>query len=216
MAYPVPPMPAAGAIPLSTPITTYLQKYRGQGDALEGQYQEFLAPYAPESGCTHAQLEARILSTMAEVPKVFLGLVEHTEAMSSITLHRPTQYASHPVNASIWDGAMLAFAGDVLAGNHIEIVRVQTTAFEVAPDNNVPAIAGLQALLAVQPNVVQFGPFEDNTPDTQSIAVRNMVPIPPSYVHLILDRALNPRAIWEQVGGGASSTTDANWSAGSC
>ena len=28
-----------------------------------------------------------------------------------------------------------------------------------------------------------------------------MVPIPPVYEHLILDRALNPRALWEQVGG---------------
>ena len=201
MAYPVPPTPAAGAIPLTTPITTYLQKYRGQGDALEGRYQEFLAPYAPDSGRTHAQLEARILSTTAEVPKVFLGLVEHAGATSSVTLHRPTQYASHPVDASIWDGATLAFAGDVLAGNHIEIVRVPTTAFEVAPDNNVPTITGLQAMLAAQPNAVQFGPFEDGAPDTQSMAVRNMVPIPPSYVHLVLDRTLNPRALWEQVGG---------------
>ena len=57
-------------------------------------------------------------------------------------------------------------------------------------------------MLAAQPTAVQFGPFEDSTPDTQSIAVRNMVPIsPPSYVHLVLDRALNPRALWEQVGG---------------
>ena len=201
MAYPAPPTPAAGAIPLTTPIITYLQKYRGQGDALEGRYQEFLAPYAPDSGRTHAQLEARILSTTAEVPKVFLGLVEHAGATSSVTLQRPTQYASHPVDASIWDGATLAFAGDVLAGNHIEIVRVPTTAFEVAPDNNIPTIAGLQSMLAAQPNTMQFGPFDDGAPDTQPMAVRNMVPIPPSYVHLVLDRALNPRALWEQVGG---------------
>ena len=190
MAYPAPPTPAAGAISLLTPITTYLQKYREQGDALEGRYQEFLAPYAPDSGRTHTQLEARILSTTAEVPKVFLGLVEHAGVTSSITLHRPTQYASHPVDTSVWDGATLAFAGDVLAGNHIEIVRVPTTAFEVAPDNNVPTIAGLQALLAAQPNAVQFGPFEDDTPDTRSIVV-----------HLVLDRALNPQVLWEQVGG---------------
>ena len=216
MAYPAQPMPAAGAIPLPTPITTYLQKYREQGDALEGRYQEFLAPYAQDSGCTHAQLEARILSTTAEVPKVFLGLVEHAGVTSSITLHRPTQYASHPVDTSVWDGAMLAFAGDVLAGNHIEIVRVLATAFEVAPNNNVPTITGLQVMLAAQPNTVQFGPFEDDTPDIQSIAVRNMVPIPPAYVHLVLDRALNPRALWEQVGGGPSSMTDAKWTAGSC
>ena len=57
-------------------------------------------------------------------------------------------------------------------------------------------------MLAAQPNAVQFGPFEDDTPDIQSIAVCNMVPIPPAYVHLVLDRALNPRALWEQVGGG--------------
>ena len=115
MAYPAPPTPATGVIPLPTPIITYLQKYQGQGDALAGRYQEFLALYAPDSSRTHAQLEARILSMTAEVPKVFLGLVEHAGVTSSITLHRPTKYASHPVDTSVWDGAMLAFAGDVLA-----------------------------------------------------------------------------------------------------
>ena len=192
MAYPAPPTPGAGAIPLSTPITTYLRKYREQGDTLEGRYQEFLAPYAPDSACTHAQLEARILSTTAEVPKVFMGMVEHAGVISSVTLHRPAQYASHPIDASVWDGATLAFASDVLAGNHIKIVRVPTAAFEVAPGNNIPTMARLQAMQAAQPNALQFGPFEDDTPDTQSIAVRNMVPIPPAYVHLVLDRALNP------------------------
>ena len=100
---------------------------------------------------------------MAEVPKVSLGLVEHAGVTSSITLHRPTQYASHPIDTSVWDGATFAFAGDVLAGNHIEIVRVPTTAFKVAPDNNVPTIARLQVLLVAQPNAVHFGQFEDDT-----------------------------------------------------
>ena len=47
-------------------------------------------------------------------------------------------------------------------------------------------------LLAAQPNAVQFGPFGDDTPDTQSIAVRNMVHIPPSYVHLVLYHPSRP------------------------
>ena len=106
-----------------------------------------------------------------------------------------------PLTHQFWDGATLGLAGDVLAGNQIEIVQVPAIAFEVAPDNNVPTIAGLQALLAAQPNAVHFGPFKDDTPDTQTITVRNMVPIPPAYVHIILDQALNPRALWEQVGG---------------
>ena len=160
MAHPAPSTPATGAIPLPTPILTYLQKYQGQGDVLAGRYHKFLAPYTPDSGRTHAQLEARILSMTAEVPKVFLGLVGHAGVTSSITLHRPTRYASHPVDTSVWDGATLAFAGDVLAGNHIEIVRVPANAFEVAPNNNVPTIAGLQAMLAAQPDAVQFGPFD--------------------------------------------------------
>ena len=101
MAYPAPPTLGAGAIPSSTPITSYLQKYQEKGDALEGRYQEFLAPYAPDSGCTHTQLEARILSTTGEVPKVFLGLVEHAGVILSVTLHRPAQYASHPIDASV-------------------------------------------------------------------------------------------------------------------
>ena len=81
----------------------------------------------------------------------------------------------------------MAFTGDVLVGNHIEIVQVPTTAFEVVPDYNVPTTARLQVLLAPQPNAVHFGPFEDDTPDTQIIVVCKMVPIPPAYVHLILD-----------------------------
>ena len=96
MAHPAPPTPATGAIPLPTLILTYLQKYQGQGDVLAGRYHEFLAPYTPDSGRTHAQLETRIVSMTAEVPKVFLGLVGHAGVTSSITLHRPTRYASHP------------------------------------------------------------------------------------------------------------------------
>ena len=103
MAHPAPPTPATGAIPLPTPILTYLQKYQGQGDVLAGRYHKFLAPYTPDSGRTHAQLEARILSMTAEVPKVFLGLVGHAGVTSSITLHRPTRYASHPVDTSVCD-----------------------------------------------------------------------------------------------------------------
>ena len=168
---------------------------------MEGWYQEFLAPYSLHSGWTHAQLEARILATTSEVPKVFLGLVEHAEVTLSITLHWPTQYSSHPVVTLVWDGSTLAFAGDVLAGNHIEIIWMPPSAFNVPPVNNMPTIARLQALLAVQPNSVHFGPFDDGTPDTQAILVCKMVPIPAAYVHLILDRALDPWALWEQVGG---------------
>ena len=70
-------------------------------------------------------------------------------------------------------------------------------------------------MLAAQPNAVQFDPLKDDTPDTQAVAVRNMSPIPLSYIHLVLDSALNPRALWEQVGGGGgSSTMDASWSEG--
>ena len=57
-------------------------------------------------------------------------------------------------------------------------------------------------MLAVQPKAVQFDPFEDDTPGTQAVAVRNMAPIPPFYVHLVLNSALNPCALWEQVGVG--------------
>ena len=132
---------------------------------------------------------------------MFLGLVEHSEVTSSITLHWPTQYASHPVDTLVWDGSTWAFAGDILAGNHIEIIRMPPSAFDVVPVNNVPTIAGLQALLTVQPNTVHFGPFDDGTLDTQAIIVCKMVPILPAYVHLILDQALDPQALWEQVRG---------------
>ena len=151
--------------------------------------------------CDLAEPES-LASLGGSAPGVVDGILSgHAGITSSITLHRPTRYASHPVDTSVWDGATLAFAGDVLAGNHIEIVRVPANAFEVAPNNNVPTIAGLQAMLAAQPDAVQFGPFDDATPDTQPTPVRNMVPVPPAYVHLVLDRALNPRALWEQVGG---------------
>ena len=86
------------------------------------------------------------------------GVVEHAGVTLSITLHWPIQHASHPVDT--------------------------TTAFKVAPDNNVPTTARLQVLLAAQPNAVHIGPFEDGTLDTQVITVRKMVPIThPSSLH---------------------------------
>ena len=66
---PVPPVaPVIPAGPPSGP-TTYLEKYHRDTDALQGNYQALLAPYAANSGNDHNALIARLITSSELVPR---------------------------------------------------------------------------------------------------------------------------------------------------
>ena len=183
------------------PAVTYTQRYGRQRDALEGYYGQFLAPYAHDSTRTHTSLLTRVLASGHSVPKVFLSLVEHGGTYRSVSVHRLTLYANHPYEPSPWDNLVLGFGGDVLPGNHIELLRFPGNAFEVTGAQVVPTVAAMHALLAADPTAPAVGPFHDGEPDTQTIRSRNVLPVPPAYINIILDKTLTPRELWDQLGG---------------
>ena len=185
----------------TTPVVTYSQRYGRQWDALEGHYGHFLAPYAHDSTRTHAALLTRVLASGHSVPKVFLSLVEHGGVYRSVSVHRLTLYSNHLYEISPWDNLVLGFGGDVLPGNHIELLRFPGNAFEVTGMQVVPTVAGMHALLAATPTATSVGPFHDGDPDTQVIHSRNVLPVPPAYINIILDKTLTPRELWDQLGG---------------
>ena len=118
---------------------------------MEGHYGQFLAPYAHDSTRMHAALLTRVLASAHSVPKVFLSLVEHGGVYRSVSVHRLTLYANHQYEPSPWDNLVLGFGGDVLPGNHIELLCFPGNAFEVTGTQVVPTLAGMHALLAATP-----------------------------------------------------------------
>lgn len=68
----VPVPPAAPGLPLG-PTTYLLEKYLRDTDALQGNYQALLAPYAANSGNDHNVLMARLIMSSELVPKIFVA-----------------------------------------------------------------------------------------------------------------------------------------------
>ena len=90
---------------------------------------------------------------------------------------------------------------DVLPGNHIELLRFPGNAFEVTGTQVVPTVAGMHALLAATPTATLVGPFHDGDPDTQVIRSRKVLPVPPAYINIILDKTLTLESYgtsWEE------------------
>ena len=155
------------------PVVTYSQRYGRQQDVLEGHYGQFLAPYVHDSTRMHATLLTRVLASRHSVPKVFLSLVEHGGIYQSVLVHRLTLYANHPYQPSPWDNLVLRFGGDVLPGNHIELLRFPGNAFEVTGAQVVPTVAGMHALLAAAPTATSVGPCHNGDP-THKLFIRGM------------------------------------------
>jgi hypothetical protein len=95
-----------------------------------------------------------------------------------------------------------AFLGDVLPpGNFIEVVTFPDYALDRAEAQITPTYIEIDARYAADPAVQVFEAMPAGTPNTELLQVRTMMPIPVEYLHLILGRSLNPRELWEQLGG---------------
>ena len=199
MAHPLPPdpnlLPTAGPGP-----TTYLQLYQGLQDALGGEYGPLYAPYAVDARSTHQELRDRLLSLSEVVPKAFLVLATDTDNVHRTrTIHRVQCYPSHPVLASPWDGKVLAFVGDLLPGNFIDMVEFPEASFALTGEVTIPTTANTTALLAAHPNQGHLLPMAAGTVDTDQVNCRYFIQVPQAYLPLLLNRRLTPRELWEQV-----------------
>lgn len=80
---------------------------------------------------------------------------------------------------SQWDATALAFVGDVLPGNHIEVSLFPATAFDVIGPHTVPKIAHTDAALAAIVGLDVLLPFANGAANTEAISTRCMVRVPP-------------------------------------
>lgn len=198
---PAPPGTGARVGPTAGPIN-YLEKFQRAPDALHGNYQALLAPYASNSGNDHATLLTRLVTSSELVPKVFLALVdEGGGSYRTRTLHRIRLYPQHPVVPSHWDGRGLTFMGDVLPGNFVSIGLFPDTAFDVVGPVTVPTIPQADASLAGNAGQDVLLPFANGAANTENISVRHVVRVPHAYVPLVMQRNLSPRELWTQLGG---------------
>ena len=199
MAQPPTPVPI-GVQPTGPGPTTYLQHYQDLQDALGGEYGPLFAPYAANTQRTAPELRDRLLGLSDVVPKAFLVLLcDDDGVLRTRTLHRVQQYRSHPVSASVWDGRIFAFVGDVLPGNHVDLVEFPANSFDLAGEVTVPTVAHTTALLAAHPNQGHLLPMATGMQDTEQWDCRYLVQVPKAYLPLVLTRRLTPRELWEQV-----------------
>jgi len=200
MAQPPPPAPLGAPLVGPGPTTTYLQLYRDRQDALGGEYAPLYVPYVVNARRTPQELRDRLLSLSEVVPKAFLALVVDDDGVCRTrTLHRVQRYQSHPVTTSIWDGRAFAFCGDVLPGNHIDMVEFPADPFALVGESVLPTVTHTTALLAAHPHQGHILPLPAGAQDTEQLNARYFVQIPQAYLPLLLTRRLTPRELWEQV-----------------
>ena len=206
-------LPAPAIVPAG-PIRSYARFYLEADDALRGRYAPLYTSHLTDSGENHDDLLARLVGAADVVPKAFLCLVREGTTLRVLLLHRIARYAAHPTTSSAWDNRVFAFASDVMPGNYIEMAELPDNAFDVTVrQQRVPTIAHADALLlaaaaaaaASGPNnrtaILQPPADGDDGPDSEEIATRYLVQVPPAYVHLVVGRKLTPREVWEELVG---------------
>ena len=199
MAQPPPLAPPAIA---KTP-DTYLQRYERMEDLLQRSYIGYLEQYAAGNGQSTEYLMQKIHTSSNSLPKVFAGLVKFNNRYKVMAIHRPTMFASIPGSPTQWDDRVFAFYQDVdgEAGHYVDMVEFPAEAFDETEPHQIPTLGQTDLLLAADASLELIPVQPENSPDTEDITVRNMVPIPHRYIHLILNQMLSPREAWEQIGG---------------
>ena len=182
---------------------TYSAKFAIMGDPYGGAYLPLLEAHRPAANPSPATVMQTALSLSAheEVSGVYAYQVPGTYEIR--TVHRLSQTTSLPGLATPWDGMVFAFEGDVTPPGFINLVQFPANAFHLAnPAVLCPTAATLSERWAdADVNAVCVGPFDVDDDDVEAITTRRFMPVPHAYVHLMHNRVLTPRELWEQVGG---------------
>ena len=93
-----------------------------------------------------------------------------------------TNFQSHPIDPSPWDGTILGFGGDVMPGNHIELLQLPGTTFDITKENTVPPMGHMTHLLTSDPMAAMLGPFTLTANDMETMQTHMMVLVPQAYL----------------------------------
>jgi hypothetical protein len=198
-------MAAANGLAIANP-TTYAQRFLALPDKLNGDYAQFMDSYGPEGDHSPATLRDQAIMAGQDVPKVFVYL-DGTGIKPVIrNLHRPTRYAPSLGVTTPWDGDVFAFLGDVGPGNAITMVKWPANAFVRTNQSRVPVLGAFAAEVAaltghgqIGPPRHCIGPYTEEDATTELVRTRRMIPVPPAYAALVINRVFSPAAFWTQV-----------------
>ena len=95
---------------------------------------------------------------------------------------------------------MFAFVQDLEPGNYIEMIEFPTNGMDETIKQVTPTLTQLDLLLGANATLTIILAQATGAADMESLVIRNMVPIPHCYLHLLLTQYLTPQDAWEQVG----------------
>jgi hypothetical protein len=192
-------------------------------DILNGLYTPIMNEYAAPlvNAVSPASIYAKVVASVQDLPHAYLmccsltpNTVGHSVVVHSLAL--APQRMGFP--ATQWVNRVFGFVGEVLGpttgAGLINTVEFPLDAFHLAGNGgahhlNVPTAEILTAAFAADPDVATVGPFVANTPGTDTIRTRTCMFVPTKYVHIVLDRRLTPRQLWEQLVGAIIANGDA-------
>ena len=179
---------------------TYTELYGTMPDVLEGDYANFMAPFAATSPEQPADLRDIVLSSSGLVPNVYLAVVNDPPSIQVI--HRPTRFAPTLGVNSQWNGQIFAFTGDVGPGNQIPLVSFPPDAFTRTVEVTIPTNDQVEAQWLAAAGADCMGPFQQGDADTRRIRVRKVMAVPPAYASLCLSRvSFTLREGWTDIAG---------------
>ena len=192
------PLPAIVAAP---PLPrTFREYFATMPDEYDGRYAGLLEAVSPDLavGPPNAFPYAVHLFPFDSVPSVWVHQDRGTGNLCTFIF--PHVFPIHSgLPRTQWDGAVIAFASDILFGQ-IGSVGIGQRMFGRTEEVRVPTMATMLAQLDAAPDAPLLGPYLEEAADTEVIRTRFSMTVPHAYVPLLLFRNLSPRDAWMQVG----------------
>ena len=100
-----------------------------------------------------------------------------------------------------WDQSSFAYNSDVIRGQAGHVLIPNQHFFHAVTNISVPTMATLEAaLLAFPVGTICCGPYAVGDANTEEVSSRRSVPVPHSYVPMVLNRTFTLAEAWTQIG----------------
>lgn len=188
-------------------------------DPFRGRYSSIYSLFTTEGASppTGEHILSSLVQTELSTPKTLMGLFQDSRDPAGLSMvfngiHRmPTSLGT----VTPWDGKVLMLAGEVINGQ-ISSVETPANGFAIANNGNYTVVPSsmerMDELLAANPRDSVIGPLtaDDAGKTTGRVRCRYLVWVPPRYVPVVINRRLNPRQLWEQLGSAIRANNEAN------
>jgi hypothetical protein len=179
--------------------TNYRELYEAQPalDNIRALFQRFT------SDTTTAQSLLQFVSTTSiATPLVMLCMVEVDGRSMVLPLHRARLFAQRPEPTS-HDEHVYAMWGDFPRFGAIGMVRLRSHMFDFLPAQECRTMEETDVDLQVRrPDQDKLLPPPEEEDDTEILTVRQVIPVPPEYIPLVLHKpAHDPVQLWRELVG---------------